>query len=77
VCSSDLTYRVFGDHQWREVASRLENWRSSLTNVLAVIRAQKEEFIREKEAELNSSSNGSGYRGNMRQSQRNAPIEVE
>jgi translation initiation factor 3 subunit M len=72
------TYRVFGDHQWREVASRLENWRSSLTNVLAVIRAQKEEFIREKEAELNSASaNGSGYRGNMRQSNRNAPIEVE
>ena len=71
------TYRVFGDHQWREVASRLENWRSSLTNVLAVIRAQKEEFIREKEAENNASQNGSGYRGNMRQSQRNAPIEVE
>jgi translation initiation factor 3 subunit M len=71
------TYRVFGDHQWREVASRLENWRSSLTNVLAVIRAQKEEFAREKEAEANAPQNGSGYRSNMRQSQRNAPIEVE
>lgn len=69
------TYRVFGDNQWREVASRLENWRSSLTNVLAVIRAQKEEFIREKEAELNAPQNGQGYRPNMRQ--RNAPIEVE
>jgi len=69
------TYRVFGDHQWREVASRLENWRSSLTNVLAVIRAQKEEFIREKEAELSAPQNGQGYRPNMRQ--RNAPIEVE
>lgn len=69
------TYRVFGDNQWREVASRLENWRSSLTNVLAVIRSQKEEFIREKEAELNAPQNGQGYRPNMRQ--RNAPIEVE
>jgi translation initiation factor 3 subunit M len=69
------TYRVFGDNQWREVASRLENWRSSLTNVLAVIRAQKEEFTREKEAELNAPQNGQGYRPNMRQ--RNAPIEVE
>lgn len=71
------TYRVFGDNQWREVASRLENWRSSLTNVLAVIRAQKEEFQREKEAEANAPQNGQGYRSNMRQSQRNAPIEVE
>ncbi|KAK4616213.1 Eukaryotic translation initiation factor 3 subunit M [Fulvia fulva] len=78
------TYRVFTDNQWREVASRLETWRSSLTNVLAVIRAQKEEFVREKEAELTGSGvqNGQGYRPDRRQ--RNAPerqqqqsIEVE
>lgn len=69
------TYRVFGENQWREVASRLENWRSSLTNVLSVIRTQKEDFIREKEAELNAPQNGQGYRPNMRQ--RNAPVEVE
>ena len=35
------TYRVFGENQWREVASRLETWKSSLHNVLAVIRSQK------------------------------------
>jgi translation initiation factor 3 subunit M len=46
-----------------------------LTNVLAVIRTQKEEFIREKEAELNPPQNGQGYRPNNRQ--RNAAIEVE
>ncbi|GAB7333884.1 hypothetical protein MBLNU13_g06003t1 [Cladosporium sp. NU13] len=69
------TYRVFGENQWREVASRLENWKNSLTNVLAVIRTQKEEFIREKEAELNPPQNGQGYRANNRQ--RNAAIEVE
>lgn len=67
------TYRVFGDNQWREVASRLETWRSSLVNVLGVIRAQKEEYIREKEAEISGQANG-GYRPNMRQ--RNA-IEVD
>lgn len=71
------TYRVFGDNQWREVASRLETWKSSLVNVLEVIRSQKQEFIREKEAELSGSAmkGGQGYRPNMRQ--RNAPVEVE
>lgn len=67
------TYRVFSETQWREVASRLETWRSSLTNVLAVIRQQKEEFIKEKEAEVSGQGfqNGQNYRPNMRQ--RNAP----
>ena len=67
------TYRVFGENQWREVASRLEAWRSSLLNVLAVIRSQKEEFIREKETEVvgQGVQNGQNYRPNMRQ--RNAP----
>lgn len=70
------TYRVFGENQWREVASRLETWKGSLTNVLAVIRSQKEEFIRDKEAELNGVQSGQGYRPDRRQ--RNAPaIEVE
>jgi len=87
------TYRVFGENQWREVASRLETWRSSLHNVLAVIRAQKEEFARDKEAALagqaNNNSNehgGYNHRGgnqgyNRNQRQRNAPppqaVEVE
>ncbi|CAK4015630.1 Eukaryotic translation initiation factor 3 subunit M [Lecanosticta acicola] len=78
------TYRVFGENQWREVASRLETWKSSLTNVLAVIRAQKEEFITEKEAEVSGAGvqNGQGYRPGR--GQRNAPersqqqaVEVE
>lgn len=72
------TYRVFGDNQWREVASRLETWRSSLVSVLGVIRSQKEEFIKEKEAQLHGtqSHSGQGYRPNHRQ--RNAPaVEVE
>jgi translation initiation factor 3 subunit M len=51
------TYRVFGENQWREVASRLETWKSSLTSVLAVIRAQKAEFAADKEAALNGTNN--------------------
>ena len=52
------TYRNFGENQWREVASRLETWKGSLVNVLAVIRAQKEEFIKEKEAEIQAAASG-------------------
>ncbi|KAF2863677.1 PCI-domain-containing protein [Piedraia hortae CBS 480.64] len=39
------TQRTFGDRQWREVASRLESWKTSLNIVLSVIRKQKEELI--------------------------------
>lgn len=68
------TYRVFGENQWREVASRLETWKGSLRNVLVVIRQQKEEFVREKEAEIQAQAagrdqnpwgKGRGQRGNM------------
>lgn len=70
------THRTFGEKQWREVASRLETWRGSLTSVLAVIRQQKDEFIREKEAELAGPDirNNQGYRPDRRQ--RNA-VEAE
>lgn len=71
------TYRVFGDNQWREVASRLDMWRTSLTGVLRVVRQEKENFIREKENELREAEQrekGSGYRPNK--SFRNA-VEVE
>lgn len=71
------TYRVFGDNQWREVASRLETWRASLVGVLQVIRHQKEEYIKEKQNEANNTqtSGGQGYRPNHRQ--RNAPAAIE
>lgn len=71
------TYRVFGENQWREVASRLDMWRGSLTGVLRVIREQKEQFIRDKEQELRDaeqSTRGSGYRPSRQM--RNA-VEVE
>ncbi|KAF2740551.1 eukaryotic translation initiation factor 3 subunit M [Polyplosphaeria fusca] len=46
------TYRVFGENQWREVASRLDMWRTSLMGVLQVITAEKTRFIQEKDEEL-------------------------
>nr|OQO22524.1 hypothetical protein B0A51_09675 [Rachicladosporium sp. CCFEE 5018] len=70
------TYRSFGENQWREVASRLENWKSSLVNVLAVIRQQKEEFEREKGHDAHGS--GGGFRRGMGGMQRGGGgIEVD
>ncbi|KAF2263608.1 PCI-domain-containing protein [Lojkania enalia] len=46
------TYRVFGENQWREVASRLDMWRNSLIGVLQVIQSERQRFIQEKEEEL-------------------------
>jgi len=45
------TYRVFGENQWREVASRLDMWRNSLLGVLQVVQTEKERFLQEKEEE--------------------------
>jgi translation initiation factor 3 subunit M len=47
------TYRVFGENQWREVASRLDMWRNSLQGVLQVIQQEKQRFTQEKEDETN------------------------
>ncbi|KAI9729036.1 MAG: hypothetical protein M1828_000121 [Chrysothrix sp. TS-e1954] len=71
------TYRVFSENQWREVSGRLDLWKSSLTGVLEVIRAEKENIIAQREQELrqmDSKVNGfssGGYRRN-----RNEAIDV-
>jgi translation initiation factor 3 subunit M len=60
------TYRVFGDNQWKEVASRLSMWRTSLLGVLQVVRQEKEAFMQQRDQEtrdLESRTNGGGYRG--------------
>ncbi|KAF2797796.1 eukaryotic translation initiation factor 3 subunit M [Melanomma pulvis-pyrius CBS 109.77] len=58
------TYRVFGENQWREVASRLDMWRNSLESVLQVIKLEKERFAQEK-AEEQSKADQSLNRGTM------------
>jgi translation initiation factor 3 subunit M len=45
------TYRVFGENQWREVAARLDMWKSSLTGVLKIVRLEKENFKAAREQE--------------------------
>lgn len=65
------TYRVFGENQWREVASRLDLWRNSLTGVLEVIRNEKANFLQQREAEEREKENKlSGNTGMNRRQQR-------
>jgi translation initiation factor 3 subunit M len=81
------TYRVFGENQWREVASRLDMWRNSLTGVLEVIRAERASYAAQQEQEARdletkvtgtgqSAQSGQGYRkGGQRRDQQQA-IEI-
>lgn len=39
------TYRVFGERQWREVATRLDTWRESLKGVLHILRTEREHVM--------------------------------
>ncbi|KAF2683257.1 eukaryotic translation initiation factor 3 subunit M [Lentithecium fluviatile CBS 122367] len=71
------TYRVFGENQWREVASRLDMWRNSLQSVLQVIQSEKQRFMQEKEEEANRAEQklehaqrGMGRGGNKNRQQR-------
>ncbi|KAI9841468.1 MAG: hypothetical protein M1837_000686 [Sclerophora amabilis] len=67
------TYRVFGERQWREVATRLDTWKESLKGVLAVVRAEREhvEMMKDREGrDVDGRANGMGLG-------RRAPREVE
>lgn len=46
------TYRVFGDKQWREVATRLDQWKESLKNVKEVIGRERQQAEIQKEREI-------------------------
>lgn len=45
------TYRVFGEKQWRELGTRIDQWRGSLSSVLTVLRRQQAEAEAAKERE--------------------------
>lgn len=46
------TYRVFGEKQWREVATRLDTWRASLRNIKEVISRERQQAEAQKEREM-------------------------
>ena len=46
------TYRVFGEKQWREVATRLDQWKESLRSVKEIISRERQQAEAQKEREL-------------------------
>lgn len=46
------TYRVFGEKQWREVATRLDQWKESLVGVKEVISRERQQAENQKEREM-------------------------
>ena len=46
------TYRVFGEKQWREVATRLDQWKESLKNVKEIISRERQQAEVQKEREM-------------------------
>lgn len=45
------TYRVFGEKQWRELGTRVDQYKTVVDNLLAVIRRQQAEAVTTKERE--------------------------
>jgi len=45
------TYRVFGEKQWRELGTRVDQYKAVVDNLLAVIRRQQAEAVTAKERE--------------------------
>ncbi|KAF4123576.1 translation initiation factor 3 subunit M [Geosmithia morbida] len=72
-----VTYRVFGQRQYRELATRVEHWKSTMQNVLVVLqqeqanaKAQKEREVQELERKLNNTGLFSGGGGRRQQRER-------
>lgn len=69
-----VTYRVFGQKQYQELATRVDHWRSTLNNVLGVLRQEqvnaktaKEREAQELERKLANANSGNNQGGNRRE----------
>lgn len=72
-----VTYRVFGQKQYQELATRVDHWRSTLQSVLGVLRqeqinakSQKEREVQELERKMNNANVGGGQGGRRQPQQR-------
>ena len=57
------TYRVFGEKQWREVATRLEQWRESLRGVREVISRERIASEGKRDGDVGMGGMGQGGKG--------------
>lgn len=71
-----VTYRVFGQKQYQELATRVDHWRATLRNVLEVLRqeqanakAQRERDVQELERKMAGAGMGQAGQGRRQQQQ--------
>jgi translation initiation factor 3 subunit M len=68
-----VTYRVFSQTQYRELATRVDHWRTTLQNVLGVLRQEQANAKAQREREvqeLERKTNGLGMGGERAQDRR-------
>ncbi|PHH60396.1 hypothetical protein CDD81_1709 [Ophiocordyceps australis] len=72
-----VTYRVFGQRQYQELATRVDHWRATLQNVLGVLKqehesakSQREREIQDLERKMNNAGMGQGVQGRRQQRER-------
>lgn len=72
-----VTYRVFGQKQYQELATRVDHWRNTLQNVLGVLRqeqvnakTQREREVQELERKVANAGIGGGNQSGRRNEQR-------
>ncbi|EPE29252.1 hypothetical protein GLAREA_00412 [Glarea lozoyensis ATCC 20868] len=73
------TYRVFGEKQWREVATRLDQWRTSLRDVKGVINRERQQAEAQKEREMHDMERkvaGAGMGSGRRMGGRDNMVEM-
>lgn len=71
------TYRRFDSRQWRAVLGKLHEWKDSLVQVHRVIKAEREQFVAERETELRETDVASGKMGYRPARQFRSAVEVE
>lgn len=65
-----VTYRVFGQKQYQELATRVDHWRTTLQNVLGVVRQEQANAAAQRERKMNSAGMAQAAGPGRRQPQR-------
>jgi translation initiation factor 3 subunit M len=58
-----VTYRVFSEKQYRELSTRIDQWRSTLANVLRVINQEQTNAREQRDGQETQHAEGGGFHG--------------
>lgn len=71
------TYRVFGEKQWREVATRIDTWKNTLRTVKEVISRERQQAEMQKEREMHEVERKAAGASGMSAGRRPGGKEIE